>query len=241
MKSTQNFDQEKVSINVARLKTHGQNFEIVIEPEKAIKYRHGEGDVREALKAEKIFHEAIRGEFANEKELMEAFKTTDALRIAEQILKEGSIQINDEYRDKLRNESKKHFIEILLKNGVDADTGNPLTATRISNAMTEAKVHLDVFNKVEPQVDEMIAKLRPVLKISFEKKILNIRIPALNAGKLYGVVAHRGKIVEEAWLSDGSWSAKVECVPGAVAVLMDELKSKTHGDVEISIEQTKRR
>jgi ribosome maturation protein SDO1 len=241
MKSTQNFDQEKVSINVARLKTHGQNFEIVIEPEKAIKYRHGEGDVREALKAEKIFHEAIRGEFANEKELMEAFKTTDALKIAEQILKEGSIQINDEYRDKLRNEAKKHFIEILLKNGVDVDTGNPLTATRISNAMTEAKVHLDVFNKVEPQVDEMIAKLRPVLKISFEKKVLNIRIPALNAGKLYGVVAHRGKIVEEAWLSDGSWSAKVECVPGAVAVLMDELKSKTHGDVEISIEQTKRR
>lgn len=241
MKGTQTFDQEKVSINVARLKTHGQNFEIVIEPEKAIHFRHGEGDVREALKAEKIFHEALRGEFANEKELMEAFKTTDALKIAEQILKEGSIQINDEYRDKLRNEAKKHFIEILLKNGVDADTGNPLTATRISNAMTEAKVHLDVFNKVEPQVDEMIAKLRPVLKISFEKKILNIRIPALNAGKLYGVVAHRGKIVEEAWLSDGSWSAKVECVPGAVAVLMDELKSKTHGDVEINIEQTKRR
>lgn len=241
MKGTQTFDQEKISINVARLKAHGQNFEVVIEPEKAIAFRHGEGDIRDALKAEKIFHEALRGEFANEKELMEAFKTTDALRIAEQILKEGSIQINDEYRDKLRQEAKKHFIELLLKNGVDADTGNPLTATRISNAMTQAKVHLDVYKKVEPQVNEIIAKLRPVLKISFEKKILNIRIPALNAGKLYGTVAHRGKIVDEAWLSDGSWSAKVECVPGAVAPLMDELKSKTHGDVEISIEQAKRK
>jgi len=72
MKGTQTFDQEKISINVARLKTHGENFEIVIDPEKAIKYRHGEGDVRDALKAEKIFHEAMRGEFANEKELMEA-------------------------------------------------------------------------------------------------------------------------------------------------------------------------
>ena len=241
MKGTQTFDQEKISINVARLKTHGENFEVVIDPEKAIKFRHGEGDIRDALKAEKIFHEAIRGDFAGDEKLKEVFKTDDALKIAEQILKEGSIQINDEYRDKLRNEAKKHFIEILLKNGVDVDTGNPLTATRISNAMTEAKVHLDVFNKVEPQVDEMVAKLRPVLKISFEKKILNIRIPALNAGKLYGTVAHRGKIIDEAWLSDGSWSAKVECVPGAVAVLMDELKSKTHRDVEINIEQTKRR
>jgi ribosome maturation protein SDO1 len=237
----QTFDQEKISINVARLKTHGENFEIVIDPEKAIKFRHGEGDIREALKAEKIFHEAIRGDFASEEKLKEVFKTDDALKIAEQILKEGSIQINDEYRDKLRNEAKKHFIEILLRNGVDAETGTALTATRISNAMNEAKVHLDVFNKVEPQVDEVVVKLKPVLKISFEKKILNIRIPALNAGKLYGVVAHRGKIIDEAWLSDGSWSAKVECVPGAVAVLMDELKSKTHGDVEITIEQTKRR
>jgi ribosome maturation protein SDO1 len=240
MKGTQTFDQERVSINVARLKTHGENFEIVIEPEKAIKYRHGEGDIRDALKAEKIFHEALRGDFASDEKLQEAFKTTDALKIAEKILKEGSIQINDEYRDKLRSESKKHFIELVLKNGVDADTGSPITATKLSNAMNEAKIHLDIFNKVEPQVDEMITKLRPVLRISFEKKTLNIRIPAVNAGKLYGVVARQGKIVEEAWLSDGSWSAKVECVPGAVAVLMDELKSKTHGDVEISIEQKKR-
>ena len=241
MKSPQTFDQEKISFNVARLKSHGENFEIVIEPEKAIKFRHGEGDIREALKAEKIFHEAIRGDFAKDEKLMEVFKTTDALKIAEQILKEGSIQIGDDYRDKLRAEARKQFIEILLKNGVDAETGNPLTATRINNAMNEAKCHLDIYKKVEPQIDEIVAKLRPVLKISFDKKILNIRIPALNAGKLYGVVAHRGKIVDEAWLSDGSWSAKVECVPGAVAGLMDELKSKTHGDVEINIEQTKRR
>jgi ribosome maturation protein SDO1 len=241
MKGSQTFDQEKISINVARLKSHGENFEVVIEPEKAIKFRHGEGDVKDALKAERIFKEALRGEFANDDKLQEAFKTTDALKIAEKIIKEGSIQINDEYRDKLTSEAKKHFIEILLKNGVDADTGNSLTATRISNAMTEAKIHLDVYNKVEPQVDEVVAKLRPVLRISFEKKILNIRIPAVNAGKLYGAVVHRSKIIDEAWLSDGSWSAKVECIPGAVAGLMDELKSKTHGDVEISIEQIKKR
>jgi ribosome maturation protein SDO1 len=237
----QTFDKEKISLNVARLKSHGENFEVVIEPEKAIKFRHGEADIREALKAERIFNEALKGDFAKEEKLQEVFKTTDALKIAEQILKEGSIQINDDYRDKLRAEHRKQFIEILLKNGIDADSGTPLTATKVNNALNEAKIHLDIFRKVDEQVDEMVAKLKPVLRISFEKKILNIRIPSAYAGKLYGVVAHKGKIIDEAWLSDGSWSAKVEAVPGAVAGLMDELKSKTHGDVEVSIEQVKKR
>ena len=84
-------------------------------------------------------------------------------------------------------------------------------------------------------------KLKPVLHISFEKKTLSIRIPAANAAKLYGVVARRAKIIDEAWLSDGSWSCKAELSPGAVNALVDELKSKTHGDIEITIEQMRKR
>jgi ribosome maturation protein SDO1 len=235
------FDQEKISINVARLKSHGENFEVVIDPENAIKFRHGEGDVREALKAERIFNEALKGDPASETMLMQVFKTTDALRIAEQIIKEGIIQVSDEYKEKLKAQVKKELIEIIIKDGVDHNTGEPLTATKLSNALNEANIHPDIFKKAKEQVNDIIAKLKPVLSISFEKKILNIRIPSANAAKLYGTVAHRAKIVDEAWLSDGSWSCKAELSPGAVNALVDELKSKTHGDIEISIEQAKKR
>jgi len=237
----QTFDQERVSMNVARLKAHGENFEVVIEPEKAIKFRHGEGDIREALKAERIFKEALKGEPAGDKELLEVFKTADALQIAEKIIKEGIIQVNDDYKEKLKSQVMKELIELMLKDGVDASTGVALTATRISNAMNEAKIHPDIFKKAKDQLNEIITKLRPVLHISFEKKTLSIRIPAANAAKLYGTVARMARIVDEAWLSDGSWSCKAELSPGAVTALMDELKSKTHGDIEISVEQTKRR
>jgi ribosome maturation protein SDO1 len=237
----QTFDQERVSLNVARLRAHGEDFEVVIEPEAAIKFRHGEGDIRSALKAERIFTEALKGEAASETQLKEVFKTDDVLKIAEQIIREGSIQVDDEYRDKMRALVKKEFIELVIKDAVDSETGTPITATRLSNALNEAKIHLDIFRKANDQVNDTIAKLRPVLKISFEKKILNIRIPSANAAKLYGTVSHRAKIIDEAWLSDGSWSAKVEISPGMVVALTDELKSKTHGDVEISIEQAKRR
>jgi ribosome maturation protein SDO1 len=233
----QTYDKERISLNVAKLKTHGENFEVVIEPELAIKFRHGEADIRESLKSEHIYREALKGDLASEHVLQEVFKTTDSLKIAEQIIKEGSIQIDDDYKDRLRNDKKRQLIEILVKNTADANTGQPLTATRLNNALTEAKIHLDIFRKVEEQVDETVVKLKPVLPLTFERKILNIRLSANYAPKLYGFVVHRAKVVDEAWLSDGSWSAKVELPAGMVSEVQDELKSKTHGEAEISVEQ----
>ncbi len=241
MRGTQTYDKEKISLNVARLKAHGENFEVVIEPELAIKFRHGEADIREALKSEHVYREALKGDLASEHALQDVFKTTDSLRIAEQIIKEGSIQINDEYKEKLRSDSKRRLIALLVKDAADANTGEPLTATRLNNALTEAKIHLDIFRKVSEQVDEVVAKLKPVLPLTFDRKILNIRLSASYAPKLYGFVVHRAKIIDEAWLSDGSWSAKVELPAGMVSEVQDELKSKTHGEVEITVEQAKKR
>lgn len=231
----QTYDKEKVSLNVARLKTHGQNFEIVIDPDNAVKFRHGEADIRDALKAEHVYKDAVKGELASEQHMQNIFKTTKPLEIAKRIINEGSIQVSDEYRDKLRNEKKKMITELILKNGADANTGMPLSATRISNAFNEVKVHVDIFKKAEDQIDEIVEKLRPALPITFEKKILDIRVPAANAARLYGFVDSHSKIVDQAWLSDGSWSCKTELAAGMVNGFIDELKSKTHGDIEIEV------
>ena len=232
----QTMDKEKVSLNVARIKTHGENFEVVIDPDNAIKFRHGQASIREALKSENIFKDSIRGERASEKHMQEIFNTTDALKIAEKIIKDGSIQISDDYRDKLRSEKIKTITEILIKNAADANTGAPLTATRINNAFNEAKLNVDLFKDAEDQVDELVEKLRPVLSLTFEKKIIDIRIPANNAAKLYGYVDSKAKIIDQAWLSDGAWSCKAELAAGMVNEFLDQLKSKTHGDIEISVE-----
>lgn len=235
----QTYDKEKVSLNLARLRTHGENFEVVIEPDNAVRFRHGAGDIRDALKAEHIYKDAVKGELASEQNMNKIFKTTNALSIAERIIKEGSIQVNDEYRDKLRSEKKKQLVEMLMKNAADANTGMTLNATRISNAFHEAKVNIDIFKKTEDQIEEVINKLRPVLPLTFEKKILDIRIPATNAAKLYGFVNSNGKILDQTWLTDGSWSCKAELSAGMVSSFVDELKSKTHGDVEIKVEDKK--
>ncbi|MBW3001411.1 hypothetical protein KY341_06065, partial [Candidatus Woesearchaeota archaeon] len=142
-----------------------------------------------------------------------------------------------EYKDKLRAEKIKTLTEMLIKNAADANTGAPLTATRISNAFREANVHVDIFKRAEDQLDDVVSKLRLVLPLTFEKKILDIRIPANNAARLYGFVNSQSKILDQAWLSDGSWSCKAEIAAGMIAGFLDELKSKTHGDVEVSVEK----
>ena len=232
----QTYDKEKISLNVARLRAHGKNFEVVIDPDNAVKYRHGQADIRDALKSENIFRDAVKGELASEQDMKEVFGTDDNLIIAGRIINEGSIQVSDEYREKLREEKKKAIIEMILRNGADANTGMPLTATRINNAFREAKISIDIFRKAEEQLGEVISKLRPVLPITFEKKILDIRIPPSNAARLYGFVDSQGRIIDQAWLSDGSWSCRVELAAGMVTGFIDELKSRTHGDVEIKVE-----
>ena len=229
-------DKEKISLNLARIKTRGKNFEIVIDPDNAVKFRHGKANIRDALKSENIFKDAIKGELTSENDMKNIFKTTDTLKIAEKIIKDGSIQVSDEYRDKLRSEKLKVITEILIKNAADANTGEPVTATRINNAFREANVHVDIFKKAEDQIQELVSKLRPVLSLTFEKKILDIRIPANNAAKLYGYVDSKTDIIDQAWLTDGSWSCKAEIAAGIVTEFLDELKSKTHGDIEISVE-----
>lgn len=232
----QTFDKEKISLNVARMKTHGENFEVVIDPDNAVNFRHGKADIREALKSENIFKDAIKGERASEQHMKEIFGTTDTLKIAEKLIKDGSIQINDEYREKLRKEKGTIIIGILIKNAVNTKTGKPVTATEINNALNQAKINFDMFKSAEDQVDEIVDKLRPVLPLTFEKKILEIRIPSNNAAKLYGFVTSKTQLVDEAWLSDGAWSCKAEIAAGMANDFIDELKSKTHGDVEVSVE-----
>lgn len=236
----QTFDKEKVSLNLARIKTHGENFEIVIDPDNAVKFRHGEVNIRDALKTENIFKDATKGDLAKEQHMQKIFNTTDPLKIAERIIREGSIQVSDEYREKLRSQKLKTITGILMKNGADAKTGEPLSAVRINNALRDANVNLDIFKEAEEQIDDVVSKLRPALSITFEKKILDLRIPANNAAKLYGYVSTKADILDEAWLSDGSWSCKAEISAGMVTEFLDEVKSKTHGDIEVSVENKPR-
>ncbi|MBU1200867.1 MAG: ribosome assembly factor SBDS [Nanoarchaeota archaeon] len=236
MKGQQLFDYQKIDINTAKLKTHGQTFEIVVDPDLAIDLKNKkEVDIREILKAQQIFVDANKGLLASEVELKKVFGTNDPLEIATKILKEGDIQLSSEYRDKVRADKKKRIIDMIHRNGIDPKTKLPHPATRIENAFSQGKIHIDEFKKPEDQVEDIIKKLMPILPIRFARKEIQLIIPSQYASRLYGRVQHFGHIKKEEWMNDGSWFAVVEIPAGLQNEFFDELNKETHGNIDTKI------
>ena len=223
----------KIVLNTARLKKDGFNFEVAVDPDLAINYKKGEDiDIREILKSEDIFFDVKKGELASEAEMTNVFETTDRIKIAEQIIKTGDIQLTAEYRQGLRDEKKRRILEIIHRNGVDPKTKLPHPMVRLENAFNEVKVHIDEFKSPEDQVQDVLTKLRPILPISFEKKKLQIIIPATYAPKCYPVVKSFGNLEKDEWQNDGSWLTIIEIPAGMSEEFFEKLNKITHGDLE---------
>ncbi len=227
-------------MNLARLKHGGEVFELVVDADKAVDYRNGaDVDIREVLKAEKIFTDASKGMVISDASMKRAFDTTDVLEVAKTILKKGEIQLTAEYRAKLREEKKRRIIEIIHRNGIDPRTNLPHPPQRIENAMLEAKVSVDEHKRAEDQVQDILKKIRTVLPVKFEVREIAVRIPAEYAAKSYSILKNFGTMLKDEWQNDGSLIAVIEMPAGLQQGFFDALNSITHGNAETKIVRTK--
>ena len=110
---------------LARIKKHGMNFEISVDPDKALEYKKGNASLREVLLADNVFSDAKKGEIAKESDLQTAFETTDTDKIADIILNKGEIQLTSEHRAEERDKKKKQLIHTIHINAVDSLWWNP--------------------------------------------------------------------------------------------------------------------
>lgn len=226
---SQNISQDKIKLNLARIKRFGNTFEINIDPEAALKYKDGEiSDLNEVLLADNIFADAKKGQIAPNDQLEEAFKTTDVAKIADIILKEGEIQDTSERRAEEREQKRRQLINMIHKQAIDSKTGLPHPPARIEAAMEEGGIQVDDHKTTEEQFDEIIAKLRPIIPIRIEQKELSITIPGEFAGKLQQFIRNN-KLLQEDWTADGSWKVKIEIPAGMALEFIDKLNSLTHG------------
>ena len=236
------YDKEKIAFNLIVYKKFGKNFEIAVDPDLAIAYKNKktktDEDIRELVRAEDIFADTKKGLLSSEQELKEVFGTTKFLEVVKKMLEHGDIQLTSEYREKLRQEKKKKIIQQIHRMAIDPRTGTPHPVTRIENAMNEAKVKIDEFKKAEDQIQDIMHLLKPVIPIKLEMKKFKIHLTVQYASKLIGTLKSYGKIKDEVWLNDGSYSCELEIPAGVQEELIDELNNKTHGSAQI--EQTQK-
>ena len=221
---------------IARLKTHGQNFEILVDCGNAIALREGKNvDLHEVLAAMQVFSDAKKGLVASETAMKEIFGTDDFEEVARQIIQKGEIQLTQDYREKIREGKRKQIITIIHRNGVDPKTHLPHPPQRIENAFIEAKFHVDELKPVQEQVQEALKKLRPILPIKFEVKEIAIKIAPEYAPKCYSTVRSFGTMLREEWQTNGYWVAVVELPGGMESDFYDKLNKICHGNVESKV------
>ncbi|MEM3091381.1 MAG: ribosome assembly factor SBDS [Candidatus Pacearchaeota archaeon] len=212
----------------ARIKHHGKNFEIIVDLDKALKYKNGESKVVDFLEAYTIFTDVKKGLKASIKDIEGSFGTTDLNIVARKIVKEGEILLTQEYREKKHDEKFNQIVDIISKNAIDPTTGNPHTSERIKKALQEA--HINIKNTpIEDQIKDIITKLSKIIPIKMEEKKYEIIIPSIYTGHAYGIISPYKE--EENWLNNGDLSVVVTIPSGIVFTFFDKLNSLTHGSV----------
>ncbi|MEM2911636.1 MAG: ribosome assembly factor SBDS [Candidatus Bathyarchaeia archaeon] len=221
---------------VARITKDNEHFEVLVKPEKALDYRLGKiSAISEVLITETIFSDASKGTKVSEEALRKAFGTTDQLKVADIILKKGTLQLTTEQRRKMIEEKRRQIIAFISKNCVDPRTNLPHPPLRIEQAMEQIHYSIDPFKATEEQAREIIKLLRQLLPLKMEQISVSVHIPAQYAARAYGTLKALGTIKREEWRADGSWSGILEMPAGVYGPFLEKIGEITKGNAEAKI------
>jgi ribosome maturation protein SDO1 len=221
---------------IARLTKENEHFEILVKPDKALDYRTGKTSrITEVLATEIIFADANKGTKVSEEQMNKAFETTDPLKIADEILKKGTLQLTTEQRRKMVEDKRRQVIDFISRQAVDPKTNLPHPPLRIENAMGQIRYIIDAHKPVEEQARDIVKLLRPILPLKIEQMSVVVRVPAEYSARAYGSIKNFGEIKKEEWRADGSWYGIIEMPAGAYASFLNKLGAVTKGTGETKI------
>ncbi len=212
----------------ARTKVKGKHFEVHVDLDEALKVKAGKGDILSALDTLSVYTDIKKGQIAPQKDLLDAFGTSDVYEIAKKIIMTGEIQKTQEFRDAERENRIKQVINLLLRNAVDQN-GRPYTEERLRRAIEE--VHYSIDNRpAEQQLPLLLEKLKTILPIRVETKKIRLVIPARFTGHVYGLLKDYKE--SEDWLANGDLAAIINIPAGMQIDFYEKLNAVTHGAIQ---------
>ena len=213
---------------VARIKAKGKQYEIHVDLDEALKVKQGKGDIISAIDSDFVYYDLNKGAKASQKDLIEAFGTSEIFEIAKQIIVKGEVQKTQEFRDEEKDARIKQIINLVLRNAVDQN-GRPYTEERIKRALADAHYNFD--NKpAEQQLPIVIDKLKSIIPIRIETKRVRLNIPARFTGQIYGLLKDYKE--NEEWLANGDLQVIINIPAGMLIDFYERINSVTHGAVQ---------
>ncbi len=222
----------------ARLESHGQRFEVLVDPDAALAIKRGEfeGELEEVIAAEDIFEDAARGDRPPEDMLEEVFDTTDPMEIIPEVIKQGEIQITADQRREMQEQKHKQLVQRITRNAVNPQMDDaPHPPERIESALEETDFRVDPMEPVETQVDDALDALRPVIPIRFDEITVAVQVPADYAGSAQAQIRQFGDLEREEWQADGSWVGVLTFPAGMQNDFYDLVNEHTSGEAETRI------
>ena len=220
----------------ARITKSGEKFEILVKPEPALDYKMGKPTpISQMLVIDEIYADASKGTHASDEKLQKAFRTTDPLLVAEDIMKHGELQLTTEQRRQLVEDKRKQIVAFVSRNCIDPRTGTPHPPLRIEQAFNQIRLVVDPFKPAEEQAKAVIEELRTLLPIKIDKMKVVVKVFPEHAAKAYGSIKGFGTITKEEWQKDGSLVALVEMPAGLYGSFIDRLGKLTQGTVQTKV------
>jgi len=221
---------------IARLESHGETFEILIDPKIVNLIREGkEVDLSEHMVIDEVFRNAHKGTRPEEKKVKEVFGTNSPIDVAKHIILKGEVQLTTQQRKEMQESKRKRIVAEIARNAINPQTGGPHPPARIEAAMEEARVHVDPFKSVESQIEPTLKALRPLIPIRFDKVRIAVKMTGDQYGRCYDYISQVGKITRDEWQSNGCWIGVVELPAGMRDDFLGKLAERTKGDVETKI------
>lgn len=220
---------------VAKYVHAGVHFEILVDPDLALKLKKGQAvNMDDLLATDDIYEDAKKSERQEEDKILKVFGTLDVKVIALKIIREGEVQLTTEQRRALKEEKRKAIIDFISKNAMNPQTQAPHPPLRIETALNELKIQIDEFKDIATQVNEILPKLRTLLPISLDKIQIVVRVPVMYTAQALNVL-HKYNMKNQEWQNDGSLIAVVEIPGGMKQELFEKLNHATHGEVVTKI------
>ena len=217
---------------LARLEKGGKRYEALVDPDLVEQWKENATKVEldDFMAMDEIFHDARAGERPTEEALMNTFQTLDVEAILNIILEKGSIQLTTAQRKARVENMRQQIIHHIHSQAIDPKSKSPHPRTRIELALNESKYSVDPFKRLEDQVKDAIAKLKPLIPLSFESVRLAFRIP----GSAYGSVSQllRPYQKKEQWLENGDWACVVELPAGMKGDMIGQILKRAN-DAEV--------
>lgn len=228
------------SYTLARYQVKDKRFEIIVNPDKALNYKLGViTDITGILVHEIIFSDSKKGKKASNEDIMKVFDTNNINEITKYIIEKGELLIKAEQRKELIAINKRKIVAYISKNCIDTRTKAPIPPIRVEQAFDEINLRIDPFMNLTEEMPNIIKTFRETLPLRQQTTLLEIKIPAIYAGKAIGYVKRIGDTIEEEWMTDGSYQVKTMIPSGTKNEVMNTLGNLTSGVAQMEIIEEK--